>query len=220
MVRVDGNPAAGVLDGVGPLAKDPFDDAAAVQAMYDAGGILTHGRLPENIDTNARKNLGLPDPRDLASKGQVPASGIDIDGFVYQQGGYSATKGTPPGPDAPADDQPRRERLLHEPGRAAQSMPDDQQAWHSITSCKAPCNKGSGIGYPLADGPVKFDSGQLGYGTEFSSEVTTGSNEYKTPELDRPGHLHLLLPDPPVHARLGSSRVAPRYARGVGGPAR
>ena len=66
-------------------------------------------------------------------------------------------------------------------------MPDDQQAWHSITSCKAPCNRGSGIGYPLADGPVKFDSGQLGYGSFLSQEVTTGSNEYETPELTDPG---------------------------------
>ena len=29
-----------------PAAKDPFDDDAAVKAMYDEGGILTHGRLP------------------------------------------------------------------------------------------------------------------------------------------------------------------------------
>ena len=70
---------------------------------------------------------------------------------------------------------------------ALSSMSQEQQAWHSITSCKAPCNKGSGIGYPLADGPIKFDSGQLGYGTEFSSEVTTGSNEFTTPPLTDPG---------------------------------
>ena len=50
-----------------PLAKDPFDDAAEVRAMYESGGILTHGRLPENIDKKARKNLKLPDPRKLRS---------------------------------------------------------------------------------------------------------------------------------------------------------
>ena len=67
-----------------PAAKDPFDDEAAVQAMYDAGGILTHGRLPENIDTKASKNLKLPDPRELAQQGpRVPAAGIEIDGFGY-----------------------------------------------------------------------------------------------------------------------------------------
>ena len=46
-------------------------------------------------------------------------------------------------------------------------MADTDQVWHSITSCKAPCNRGSGIGYPLANGPIKFDSGQLGYGHLF-----------------------------------------------------
>ena len=29
--------------------------------------------------------------------------------------------------------------------------------WHTITACKAPCNKSTGIAYPLADGPVIFD---------------------------------------------------------------
>ena len=47
----------------------------------------------------------------------------------------------------------------------------------------APCNKGSGIGYPLANGPIKFDSGQLGYGTGTSYEVTTGSDTFTTPPL-------------------------------------
>ena len=79
-----------------PAAKDPFDDEAEVQAMYDAGGILTHGRLPENIDAKANKNLKLPDPRDAQEQGQrVPKAGIDIDGFLYSQGGYSAFRGLP-----------------------------------------------------------------------------------------------------------------------------
>ncbi len=37
--------------------------------MYDAGGILTHGRLPENIDFKANKDLKLPDPRKLGEQG-------------------------------------------------------------------------------------------------------------------------------------------------------
>ena len=56
-----------------PAAKDPFDDAAAVKAMYDEGGILTHGRLPENIDKKARNDLGLPNPRKLKSTGHGAA---------------------------------------------------------------------------------------------------------------------------------------------------
>ena len=45
------------------------------------------------------------------------------------------------------------------PTRSAQ-----QSAYHTITSCKAPCTGTTGIAYPLADGKVHFDSGELGYG--------------------------------------------------------
>ena len=36
--------------------------------------------------------------------------------------------------------------------------------FHTITACKAPCNRETGIAYPLADAPVEFDSGELGFG--------------------------------------------------------
>jgi len=170
-----------------PAARDPFDDSAAVQAMYDAGGILTHGRLNENIDAKAGKDRGLPDPRKLRSKGRrVPKGGLTIDSFVYSKGGYSATRDFPT-------------RLMRPPAinpggtvtftnlDALSTMSQSQQVWHSITSCSAPCNRGSGIGYPLARGKIKFDSGQLGFGTEASTGVTTGSNVYTTPPLTKPG---------------------------------
>ncbi len=38
--------------------------------------------------------------------------------------------------------------------------------FHTITACKAPCNRTTGIAYPLADGPVDFDSGELGFGPQ------------------------------------------------------
>ena len=77
---------------------------------------------------------------------------------------------------------------LHQPGRAARARRRATRRGTSITSCRAPCNKGSGIGYPLAGGPIDFDSGQLGYGTGTSTEVTTGSNVYTTPRADnKPG---------------------------------
>ena len=179
-----------------PLAKDPFDDAAAVEAMYDAGGILTHGRLPENIDLEAGDDFGLPDPRKLESKGKVKKDEvIEIDGFRYQTGGYSAFKDFPASYARPP---------LVKPGfgvnftntEAFAGQPDNEQVWHSITSCKAPCNRGSGIGYPLANGPIKFDSGQLGFGTDgsagggivnFNAGVTTGTSDYTTPPLTKAG---------------------------------
>ena len=169
-----------------PAARDPFDQAAEVQAMYDRGGILTHGRLPENIDAKANKNLKLPDPRDLKSGGKVPKSGIDIDGFRYQLGGYSAFRNFPSAPMRPPL-VGQNKRVLFTNLDAQAGMPDEEQAWHSITSCKAPCNRGSGIGYPLANGPIKFDSGQLGFGTGTSTEVTTQSDTFKTPKLPKSG---------------------------------
>lgn len=170
-----------------PAAKDPFDDEAAVRAMYDEGGILTHGRLPENIDSKAAKDLKLPDPRKLRSKGRrVPKSGLEIDGFGYSLGGYSAFRGFPTYLMRPPVIRPGQSVTFTNLD-ALPSMSDSEQAWHTITSCAAPCNRGPGIGYPLAGGPIKFDSGQLGYGTGTSAEVTTGSNVYTTPPLTKPG---------------------------------
>ena len=169
-----------------PVAKDPFDNEAEVRAMYDADPVLTHGRLPENIDAKANKNLRLPDPRDLKSRGKVGKSGLKIDGFAYSKGGYSAFRNFPsilmrP----PVIGAGKRATFTNK--EAVLGQPDDEQIWHSITSCKAPCNRGSGIGYPLADGPIKFDSGQLGFGTTSNQEVTTGSNTFATPPLTKPG---------------------------------
>ncbi len=165
-----------------PKALDPFEDAAAFAEVIGRGGVLTHGRLKENIDYKARKNLRLADPRKLKAKGKVPARGIDIRSFAYLKGGFTAVRGFPKGlmrpPTIPSGGAVTFNNL-----DALPSMPQTEQAWHSITSCKAPCNRGSGIGYPLANGPVSFDSGQLGYGTGTSSEVTTGTSTFTTPPL-------------------------------------
>ncbi len=169
-------------------AKDPFDDEAAVAAMYDVGGILTHGRLPENIDSVANTDLGLADPRQLKSNGKVKAAGIDIDGFQYEMGGYSAFPDFPSTPMRPPLVKANKPILFTNlDGPNDGDLNDTEEVWHSITSCKAPCNRGSGIGYPLADGPVKFDSGQLGYGHLFNSGVTAGTNQYLTPGLPKEG---------------------------------
>ena len=174
-----------------PAARDPFDDAAAVQAMYDQGGILTHGRLPENIDAKAGKKLkNIPNPQKLSSKGKrVPAGGLTIEGFDFGVGGYPALGGgsffrngwARPPVINPGD------TVTFTNADALPGEPQTSQVWHSVTSCKGPCNRGAGIGYPLAAGPIKFDSGQLGFGTLASAEVTTGSNTYTTPPLTKPG---------------------------------
>jgi plastocyanin len=171
-----------------PGARDPFKDRKAVKKMFEKGGILTHGRLPENIDRPARKKLGLPDPRDLRSGGAA-SSGVQIDGFLSSPGGYTASPGFSSAPMRPPVIEPG-DTVTFTSLDASPTMPQTEQAWHTVTSCKPPCNRGGGIGYPLADGPIKFDSGQLGFGKGISSEVTTGSNVYTTPPLTKPGRTY------------------------------
>ncbi len=197
-----------------PAAKDPFDDAAAVKAMYDEGGILTHGRLPENIDKKAGKDLKITDPRKIKSKGKrVPASGVEINGFGYAPGGFSAFKNFPVGEMRPPVVKPGSS-VTFTSFDALPEMSDNDQAWHTVTSCSAPCNLGPGIGYPLARGKIKFDSGQLGYGSGTSSEVTTGSNVYTTPPLTQPGKTYTYFCR--IHPFMrGSIRVA---GKPKGGP--
>jgi plastocyanin len=169
------------------MAKDPFDDEAAVKAMYDAGGILTHGRLPENVDAKANQNLHLPDPRDLkSSKAKVAKNGVSVSGFLFSAGGYSAISGFPEKEMRPPVIR-SGQTVTFTNEDALFDAPDEDEVWHSITSCKAPCNRGSGIGYPLARGPIDFDSGQLGFGNGTSAEVTTQSAVYTTPALKKAG---------------------------------
>ena len=166
-----------------PAAKDPFDDAAAVQDMYDEGGVLTHRRLTENIDTKARKDLGLPNPRKLKSKGTVPASGIDIRSFSYLQGGFTAVRGFPHGPDASPG---------HQLGRSRSPSPTSMRSRASRTpirsgtasppaGCPATRARGSATRSPTA----RSSSTPASSATEPapSSGVTTGSNVYTTPPL-------------------------------------
>ena len=50
--------------------------------------------------------------------------------------------------------------------------------FHTITACRAPCNRGSGIGFPLADGAGLFDSGELGFGPTINTKglIPGGTN--------------------------------------------
>ena len=61
--------------------------------------------------------------------------------------------------------------------------PLENGIWHTITACKAPCNKSTGIAYPRADGAVTFDSGELGTG----GPPTSGKVTWQTPSNLDPG---------------------------------
>ena len=60
-------------------------------------------------------------------------------------------------------------------------MSAQESAYHTITSCKAPCTGTSGIAYPLADGKAQFDSGELGFGPAGFTPAAN-RNTWQTPK--------------------------------------
>jgi hypothetical protein len=134
-------------------------------------GKPTHGHLAEN-DNHGGKPTKLPDARKLPDGAENPGN-VDLVDFKYQLGDLSlpAPAGLPP--------VIRTGQALNFRGHV-----DDAKAiYHSITSCKAPCNKSTGIAYPIADGAVQFESGTLGSAVP----PATGALEWKTPDGLNPG---------------------------------
>jgi plastocyanin len=147
---------------------DPFT------TPVDTAGRITHGRLPENSNHGGRRVAGLPDARRLLAGTQTKT--VAIRDFVYARGDLSTPgrAGRPP---------------LVRPGRALTFRNDDSDAqpiYHTITACRAPCNRATGIAYPLADGKVDFDSGELGFGPRFAT-AAANRDTWRTPRTLRPG---------------------------------
>ncbi|MBI2708434.1 MAG: hypothetical protein HYX34_01865 [Actinobacteria bacterium] len=144
---------------------DPFT------TNVDKPGQVTHGHLAEN-----NNHGGQPDPKnyqDLTKLPSKPLTGpIMIDNFVYSRGDMSVASSIPS-------------------VKVGQSITFDNSAdaarengiWHTITVCKAPCNGKTGIAFPLANGPVVFDSGELGS----AGAPTAGRVTWQTPANLPPG---------------------------------
>ena len=128
---------------------DPF----AERSRLRTSGKPTHGHLHEN-DWHGGGAAVYPDAR-RQRPAAFDASSLDIAGFTYAQGdlGKGGLAGRPP---------------LVRPGQALTFRnlegSVDQRVYHTVTACAAPCNGSPGIAYPLANGAVDFDSGQLGFG--------------------------------------------------------
>ena len=65
------------------------------------------------------------------------------------------------------------------------SQPAD--AYHTLTACRAPSNRSTGIAYPIADAKVEFDSGQLGYNSTIFNAPAEDNDTWKTPKSLDPG---------------------------------
>jgi plastocyanin len=151
--------------GTGP---DPF------QVNVNVPGQVTHGPLPENRNHGGGPG-GLPNPAAILTAPAPRSRTIPVKGFLYGQGDLGRTG--------------RRGRIpVIRPGRSLQFVNRDakRDIFHTITACRAPCNRATGIAYPLANGPARFDSGNLGFGPR---GLTAAANRdtWKTPRNLRPG---------------------------------
>jgi plastocyanin len=135
----------------------------------DVAGVLTHGHLAEN-----NNHGGLADAKHYQDVRKAPSrlvpSGtvIPIADFAFT-GDLSETTTVP---------------TIQQGGTLTFRNDDAANAiWHTVTSCTAPCNRSTGIAYPLADTNVLFDSGELGHG----APPAAGTITFTTPGTLPPG---------------------------------
>ncbi len=145
----------------GPGGDDPFEVAV------DRPGAVTHGPLPEN-GVHGGEEAGLPDARSLPG---VPApASITIADWLYAAGDTSETATAVP--EVPAG---QSLTFVNEDAPLAKGI------WHTVTACKAPCNRATGIAYPLADADLAFDSGELGLAGPPTADRVTWSTPADLP---------------------------------------
>jgi plastocyanin len=142
---------------------DPF------AASVDFNGELTHGHLAEN-DHHGGRAVAYPDAR--RAKATVKTATVKIKDYQFRPGdlGLLYNKGA--------------KLPVVAKGQALTFVNQDDTSyeWHSITTCRAPCNRQTGISYPLANGAfgTQFDSGQLGFGPAGASPAANRV-AWKTP---------------------------------------
>jgi plastocyanin len=140
--------------------------------------VLTHGHLEENR-SHGGDPMGLPDPRTLP--GATAPDPIGIDDYQYAQGDmYAAGSGAYP----PRVAEGQSLTFLNQD---IQDTPPAEDVFHTITACKAPCNRSPGIAYPIANGPVTFDSGQLGFNDTPFGAPAVDRDTWETPTSLDPG---------------------------------
>jgi len=155
--------------------RDPFG-----RTPVDWHGVVTHGHLPENDNHGGTGKGVLRDARAMIPGAPTPS--VDIKGFVYAQGDLGGS-GTARRPPTVTQGGSLTFRNLDSPKGQDPAF----AIYHTITGCKAPCDKRTGIAYPLANGKATFDSGELGYGP---AGATAAANriEWKTPRTLTPGN--------------------------------
>jgi plastocyanin len=175
-------------------ARDPFTQPV------DWHGVVTHGHLPENNNHGGTGDAPLPDVRTLAA-GPARRS-VDVKRFAYELGDLTSG-GASARPPTVKQGGTLTFRNLDSPKGQNPAL----AVYHTITSCQSPCNKATGIAYPLADGKATFDSGELGYGPR---QATAAANRitWQTPRTLSPGTYSYFCR---IHPFMrGAFRVIPR----------
>jgi plastocyanin len=176
--------------GTGP---DPF------VTPVDRPGRVTHGRLAESSNHGGGPFSGLADPRRLLTAPRAPGGTLNVSRFLYGRGDLNSTGLRERPPEVRAGGSLR---FVNRDARRG--------IFHTITSCKAPCNRTTGVAYPIADGRVRFDSGELGFGPE-GFTAAANRDTWRTPRSLGPGTYTYFCR---VHPFMrGAFRVKAREAR-------
>jgi plastocyanin len=139
--------------------------APAFQDGIDVPGVVTHGHLPENDNHGGDITAAYADPATLTSGPKV--TDVDIANFKYAPGDLGGATAIPTVKAGTA----LKFTNLDAPSHYGYGT------WHTITTCKLPCNRSTGIAYPIANAPLQLDSGQLGV----YDQPTSGTVTWDTP---------------------------------------
>jgi hypothetical protein len=149
---------------------DPFISSVP----WDKGEV-THGSYPENHFYGGKVTT-LNDPTKLANGSTPSDKTVSIKNFIYQYGDLSSSgKAARP----PVIKEGQQLTFFNKDAGPTAKLAD---IYHSITDCKLPCNKETGLSYPLANGPKIFDSGQLGFGWTLPGTAAAQRRTWTTPK--------------------------------------
>jgi hypothetical protein len=168
--------------GIMPVAVYNGTDVGGMDAFSNnipQNNLLTHGHLAENRHHGGGPT-SLPDPLRLPNGPLFSPTSkpVDIKGYKYGQGDLYSQGAAANPPTIKAGQSLTFKNLDSAP---------NINAFHTITGCKEPCNRDTGIAYPVADGPVSFDSGQLGYNYAGFNAPAADRITWQTPKNLKPG---------------------------------
>jgi len=139
----------------------------------DYKGRLIHGHYKENSDHGGGLPLVGRDPTKLPDGVASDGNPFTISDFTYNGADFRL-----PGEIGRPPTVKKGQSLTFQ----LADYDIDHEIWHSLTSCKTPCNRSTGIAYPIADGKFQFESGQLGVGGPPTVERTTWSTPADLPK--------------------------------------